>query len=158
MGKTGNYVRFHFLGSKINVDCDCSHEIKRHLLLGRKAMTNIKKPETSLCQQRCVKSKLWFFQYHVWMWELDHKESWVPENWCFSTVVLEKTLESPVGYKEIKPVSPKGNQSVLNSPWKDWCWSWSSNTLATLCEELTYWKRPWSWQRLRARGEGGDRG
>ena len=53
-----------------------------------------------------------FSSSHVWMWELDHKESWVPKNWCFQIVVLEKTLESPLGCKEIKPVNPKGNQ-----PW-----------------------------------------
>ena len=51
------------------------------------------------------------FTFHVWMWELDHKESWVQKNWCFWTVVLEKTLESPLDCKEIKPVNPKGNQS-----------------------------------------------
>ena len=50
---------------------------------------------------------------HVWMWELDHKESWVPKNWCFWTVVLEKTLESPLDCKEIQPVHPKGNQSWI---------------------------------------------
>ena len=54
-----------------------------------------------------------FSSSHVWMWELDHKESWAPKNWCFWTVVLEKTLESPLDYKEIKPVNPKGNQSIL---------------------------------------------
>ena len=54
-----------------------------------------------------------FSSSHVWMWELDHKESWVPKNWCFWTVVLEKTLESPLDYKEIKPVSPKWNQSWI---------------------------------------------
>ena len=53
-----------------------------------------------------------FSSGHVWMWELDHKESWAQKNWCFWTVVLEKTLESPLDYKEIKPVHPKGNQ-----PW-----------------------------------------
>ena len=52
-----------------------------------------------------------FFSSHVWMWELDYKESWVPKNWCFWTVVLEKTLESPLDCKEIQPVNPKGNQS-----------------------------------------------
>ena len=52
-----------------------------------------------------------FSSTHVWMWELDHKESWVPKNWCFWTVVLEKTLKSPLDCKEIKPVHPKGNQS-----------------------------------------------
>ena len=52
-----------------------------------------------------------FSSSHVWIWELDYKESWVLKNWCFWTVVLEKTLESPLDYKEIKPVNPKGNQS-----------------------------------------------
>ena len=54
-----------------------------------------------------------FSSSHVWMWELDRKESWVLKNWCFWTVVLEKTLESPLDSKEIKPVNPKGNQSWL---------------------------------------------
>ena len=73
------------------------------------------------------------------------------------TVVLEKTLESPLDCKEIQPVNPKGNQ-----PWiftvGDWCWSWSSNPLATQCKELTHWKRPWYWERLTAEVERGDRG
>ena len=54
-----------------------------------------------------------FSSSHVWMWELDHKESWKPKNWCFWTVVLGKTLESPVDCKEIQPVHPKGNQSWI---------------------------------------------
>ena len=54
--------------------------------------------------------------------------------------------------------SQSWRKSVLNIHWKDWCWSWNSNTLATLCQELTQWKRPWCWERLRAGGEGGDRG
>ena len=54
-----------------------------------------------------------FFSSHVWMWEMDHKEDWAPKNWCFWTVVLEKTLESPLDCKEIKPVNPKGNQSWI---------------------------------------------
>ena len=62
--------------------------------------------------------------------------------------MLEKTLESPLDCKEIKPVHPKRNQ-VLNIHWKDWCWSLNSNTLATWCEELTYLKRPWCWERLK---------
>ena len=92
------------------------------------------------------------------MWELNYKESWVPKDWCFRIVVLEKTLESPMDSKEIKPVHPKGNEWVLHIHWKDWCWSWSSNTLATWYEVPTYWKRPWCWERLRARDEGVDRG
>ena len=99
-----------------------------------------------------------FSSNHVWMWELDYKKSRVPKNWCFWTVVLEKTLESPLDCKEIQPVHPKGNQLVLNIHWKEWCWSWNFSTLATWCEELTHWKRPWCWERLRARGEGGNRG
>ena len=90
------------------------------------------------------------------MWELDHTESWAPKNWCFWTVVLEKTLESPLNCKEIQPVQPKGNRSWLY--WKDWCWSWNSNTLATSCEELTHWKRLWFWEGLGEGGEGDDRG
>ena len=54
-----------------------------------------------------------FSSIHVWMWELDHKENWAPKNWCFWTVVLEKTLESPLDSKEIKPVNPEGNQSWI---------------------------------------------
>ena len=93
-----------------------------------------------------------FSSSHVWMWELDHKEGWVPKNWCFQNVVLEKTLKSPLDSKEIKRVNPKG--SVLNIHWKDWCWSWSFSPLATWCKEQTHWKRPWCWERLRAGGEG----
>ena len=81
-----------------------------------------------------------FSSSHVWMLELDYKENWVPKNWCFWTVVLEETLESPLDCKEIKPVNPKGNQS--NIPWKDWCWCWNSNAMGTWWEELTYLKRP----------------
>ena len=89
------------------------------------------------------------------MWELDCKESWVPKNWCFWTVLLEKTLQSPLDCKEIPPVHPKGNQSWI---FIDWCWSWSSKYLATWCEELTHWKSPWCWERLKAGGEGDNRG
>ena len=91
------------------------------------------------------------------MWELDYKKSWAPKKWCFWAVVLEKTLESPSNCKEIQPV-PSQRRSVLGVHWKDWCWSWNSNTLATWCEELTQWKRPRCWERLRAGGEGDDRG
>ena len=95
---------------------------------------------------------------HVRMWELSHKESWVSRNWCFWTVVLEKALESPLDCKEIQPVNSKGNQSWIVIGRTDWCWSWSSNTLATWCKELTHWKRPWCWERLKTSGEGENRG
>ena len=97
-----------------------------------------------------------FSSSHLWIWELDHKEGWAPKNWCFQIVVLEKTLESPLDSKEIKPVDSKGNPT-LSIHWKDWCWSWSYNTLATWCEVSTHWKRPWCWGRLRAGGEEGNR-
>ena len=102
---------------------------------------------------RLVKAMV--FPVDVWMWELDYKESWVLKNWCFWTVVLEKTLESPLDCKEIQPVNPKGNQSWIH--WKDGCWSLSSNTLATWFEELTDWKRPWFWEKLKVGGKGGER-
>ena len=89
------------------------------------------------------------------MWELESKESWAPKNWCFWTVVLEKTLESPLDCKEIQPVCFK--ELVLKIHWKDWHWSWNSNTLATWCEELTYYKRPYCWESLKVGGEGDDR-
>ena len=91
-----------------------------------------------------------FSRSHVWMWELDHEEGWVPNNWYFQTVVLEKTFKSLLDRR-------RSNQSILNIHWKDWCWSWSSNTLSTWCEELTHWKRLWYWERLRTGGEGEDR-
>ena len=72
--------------------------------------------------------------------------------------MLEKTLESPLDCKEIQPVHPKGDQSWIFIHWKDWCWSWNFNTLATWCEQLTHWKRPWCWERLEAGGQGDDRG
>ena len=97
-----------------------------------------------------------FSSSHVWMWELDYKESWVPNNWCFWTVVLEKTLES-LGLQE-DSTSQSKRKSVLNIQWKDWCWSWNSNTLATWCKELTPWKRPWCWERLMVGRERDDRG
>ena len=97
-----------------------------------------------------------FSSSHVWMWELDHKERWAPKNWCFWTVVLGKTLESPLDYKEIQTVHPKVNQSWIFIGRTDW--SWRSDTLTTWYEELTHWKRPWCWERLKAGREGDNRG
>ena len=108
---------FIFLGSKITVDGDCSHGIKRHLLLGRKAMINlgnILKKQRSYFANKCPSSQSYDFSDScVWIWELDYKESWAPKNWCFWTVVLEKTLESPLDCKEIQPVHCKENQSWI---------------------------------------------
>ena len=95
---------------------DCSLEIKRLLLLGRKAKTNldsILKSRDIILLTKVKIIKLWFCSGHVYMWELDHKEGWAPKHWCFWTVVLEKTLESPLDCKEIQPVHPKGDQSWI---------------------------------------------
>ena len=104
-------------GSKITADGDCSHEIKRCLLLGRKVMTNLdsilKSRDITLPTKVCLVKTMVFSSSHVWMWELDYKEGWAPKNWCFWTVVLEKILESPLDCKEIHPVHPKGNQSWI---------------------------------------------
>ena len=90
------------------------------------------------------------------VYEVEHKESWVLKNWCFWIVVLEKTLESPLDSRKIKPVNLKEINPDIH--WKDWCWSGNSNASATWCEELTHWERPWCWERLRAGGEEGNRG
>ena len=73
---------------------------RQHIKMQRRYFTN-KGPSSQGCG---------FSSGHVWMWELDYKESWAPKNLCFRTVVLEKTLESPLDCKEINPVHPKGNQ------------------------------------------------
>ena len=151
---------FLFLGSKITADSDWSHEIRRRLLLERKAMTNLqnilKKQRHHFADKGPYSQSYGFSSGHVWMLELNHK-GWALKNLCFLTVVLEKTLESRLDSKEIKPVSFKGNQ-----PWiftgRTGCWSWSSNTLATWPEDLIHWKRPWCWERLKAKGDGDDRG
>ena len=117
MGKQWKQWDFISGGSKITADGDYSHEIKRRLLIGRKAMTN---PEsilksgniTLLTKVHLVKAMV-FPSSHVWMWELDYKESWVLKYWRFWTIVLEKSLESPLDCKEIQPVHPKGNQSWI---------------------------------------------
>ena len=98
-----------------------------------------------------------FSSSHVWMRVLDHKESWTMKNWCFWTMMLEKTLESLLDCKEIQSVHPKGNQS----------WIFTGRTdaeveipidVATWCEELTHLKGPWCWERLKAWGKGDNRG
>ena len=121
---------------------------QKHLLLGRKAVTNLDsifKSRGITLLQKPYRQSNDFFSIHVWMWELDHKEGCVLKNWCFQIVVLEKTLESPLDCKNIKPVN--SNQSILKEINPEYslerCWSWSSNTLANWCEEITHWERPW---------------
>ena len=153
--KVKSVTGFIFLGSKITADSDCSHEIKRHLLLGKRAMTNlnsIKKQRHHFDDKVLYSQSYDFSSSHVWMWELDHKEGWVLKNWCFQIVVLEKTLESPLGSKEIKPVNSKGNQP----------WILLGRTIAKvetpILDGPAHWKRPCCWEGLKANGEEGSRG
>ena len=146
---------FIFLGSKITADGDCSHEIKRRLLRGRKVMTNlgsILKSRDITLPTKVRLGKAMVFPIVMYGWE-----SWTIKNWCFWTVVLEKTLESPLDYKEIQPIHSKGDQP----------WVFFGRTdaeaetpiLWPLCsEELTHLKRSWRWERLKVGGERDDRG
>ena len=152
---------FIILGSKIIADGDCSNEIKRHLLLAKKVMTNLDsilkgRDITLPTKVRLIKSMVFpVVMYGCESWTVKKAECWKID--AFWTMMLERTLESPLDCKEIQPGHPKGDQScvfigrtvveaeipILRPP---------------LCEELTRWKRPWCWERLRAGGEGDDRG
>ena len=129
------------------------------LFLGRKVMTNlddIKKQRHYFANKGLSRQGYGFFSSHVWMWELDYKESWVPKNWWFLNCGVGEDFWESLGLQG-DPTSPSWKSSILGIHWKDWCWSWNSNTLDTWCEELTHLKRPWCWERLRAGEEGDDR-
>ena len=116
MGKQWKQWQTIFWGCKCTADGDCSHEIQRCVLLWRKAMTILDsivkiRDITLLTKVHIVKAMV--FPVIIWMWELDHKESWASKNWCFWTVVLEKTLDSLLDWKEVKLINPKGNQSWI---------------------------------------------
>ena len=153
-------TNFFFLGSKITEAHDCSHKIRRWLLLGRKAMTNLDSVEKQwhYSANKGLSSRGYGLSSgHIQLWELDRKEGRPPKNWCLWTVVLEKTSQSPPDSKELKPVNLKGNEP----------WIFIGRTDAE-AEAPILWppdaksqftgKRPWCWERLKARGEGGDRG
>ena len=139
-------VDFILGGSKFTADGDCSHEIKRCLLLGRKVMTNLdsilKSRDISLPTKVCLVKAMVFpvVMYGCESWTIKKAECWRTdafELWCW--------------------------RRLLRVPWipmniQDWCSSWNSNTLATWCKELTHWKRPWCWERLKAFKDGDDRG
>ena len=142
-------------GSKMTADGDCSHEIKRHLLLERKAMTNL----DSVLKSRDItlSPKVHLVKAMVFLVVMHGCESWTikkAEHWRIHALELgcwRRLLRVPW-------IARRSNQSILkilNIHWKDWCWSWNSNTLATCCEEQ-HWKRPWCWERLKAGGEGWD--
>ena len=149
-----------FLGSKIAVDGNCSHEIKRRLFLGREAMTNLdnilKSRDITLPGKVCIDKAIIFSSSCLWMWELDHREGWALKSWCFWTVVLEKTLESPSDSKEIKPVNPKGNQPWIFIGGTDA----EAKALILWPPDVKSWlvgKDPDGWERLKVGREGDDR-
>ena len=112
-GKSRTVADFIFLGYKITMDSDCRHEIKKALSSWKesydKPRQHIKKQRHYFASKGLYSQSYGFSSSHLWMWELDHKEGWVPENGNFPTVVLEK-IESPLDSKEIKPVNPIWNQ------------------------------------------------
>ena len=150
---------FIFLGSKITSDGDLSHEIKRHLLLGRKAMTNLNsilqsRDITLLTKVNIVKACFPVAMYGCESWTIKkdkHQRIDTFKLWCW-----RRLLRVPWTAK--RPNQSILRKSILNIHCKNWCWSWSFNTLATWCEELTYWKRLPYWERLKAKKERGDRG
>ena len=155
----GTVSDFYFWGSKITADGDCSHEIKRHLLLGRNVMTNLdrilKSRDITLpTKVHLVKAMVFpvvMYAVRIGQWRKLSTE----ELMLLNCGVWEDSWES-LGLQG-DPTSASQRKSVLGVHWKDWCWSWSSNTLAS-CKELTHWKRPKCWEGLGAGGEGDDRG
>ena len=144
-----------FFGSKITADGDCSHEIKRHLLLGRKVITNLdsilKRRDITLpTKVRLVKAMVFLVvMYGCESWSIKkvrHRRIDAFELWCWRRLL------------RVPWTARRSNQSILSVHWKDWCWNWNSNTLANWCEELTHLKRSWCWGRLKAGEEGNDRG
>ena len=118
-GKMKTVTDFIFLDSKIAVDGNCSHGIKT-LVPWKKSYDQPKQQRHHFADKGPYSHSCGFSSSHVWIWELDHEEAWALKSWCFQTVVLDKTLESPLDSK-IKPVHPT-----------DWFWSWNSNTLALM--------------------------
>ena len=132
-GNIGNSDGLYFGGSKITVYGDCNHEIKRCLLLGRKFLTNLKSRDITLI------TKYGFSSSHVWRWELDHNESWALKNWCFWTVVLEKTLENPW-------TARRSNQPILKEIYpgcslEGLMLKLKLQYFGTWCKELTHCKK-----------------
>ena len=160
-GKTMEIVTdFIFLGSKITADGDCSHEVKRRLLLGRKAMINLdsilkSRYITLPTKVRLVKGMVSLVViYGCESWTIKKAESW--RIYVFELQCWTRLLRVPWTTRRSNQSIQK--ESVLNIHRKDWCWSWNSNTLVTWCEELSPWKRSWCWERLKAGGEGDNRG
>ena len=143
-------------GSKITADGDCSGEIKRCLLLGSKVMTNLDsniKKQRRYFANKAPSNQAMVFPVIMYWWE-----SWTIkkderqridafELWCWRRLLRVPSTARISNQSILKKIS-------LSVHWKDWCWSWNSKGLATWCKELTQWKRPWCWERLKAGGEG----
>ena len=137
---------FIFLGSQVAGGVSEATKLK-HLLLGRKTITNLdsilRSRDITLLTKVCIVKAMFFFPTsHLLMWELNDKKYQAPKNWCFQTVVIEKTLESPLDYKEIKLVNPKKRKLIQNTHWKDWCWSWSFNLVHLMQKTWCIGKEP----------------
>ena len=159
LGKSGNTDRVYFLGSKITADGECSHEIKRCLFLGRKAMIKLdsvlKSRDITLPTKVHIVKGMVFpvIMYNV-SWTIKKAEHGRID--AFKLRCLRRLLR-------VLWTARRSSKSILKEinpeySWKDWFWSWSSNLLATWCEEWTHWKRPWCWERLKTKGEGGGGG
>ena len=151
---------FIFLGSKITADGDCSHEIERRLLLGGKALSNL----DSILKSRDITlpTKVHLVKAMVFRVVMYRCENWTIkkaecrrtdafELWCWRRLLRVPWIARRSNQSILKEISPEYSLEGL-------CWSWNSNPLASWCEELTHWKRPWCWERLKVGGEGGNRG
>ena len=153
-GKNRNNDRLYLGDSKITANGDCSHEIKRRLLLGKKVMTNLdnilKKQRYYFANKGLSSQSYGFSSSHVCMWNLDQKaEHWridAFELWCWRRLLRVPWTARRSNQSILKEISPEFSL--------DWCWSWNSKTLATWYEELTHLKRPWCWKRLKQEGKG----
>ena len=151
---------FFFFGSKITADGDCSHESKRRLLLGRKAMTNLdsilkSRDITLLTKVHIVKAMVFpVVMCGCESWTIKNIEHWRADA---SNCGAEEDSWKTFGLQGDQTSQSK-RKSSLNIHWKDWCWGWSPSTLSICCEKPTHWKRPWCWERLKTRGEGDNRG
>ena len=144
MGNSGNSDRLYFGGSKITADSDCSHEIKRRILLGRKVTTNL--DSTLKRRDFTLPTKVRLAKAMVFPVVMYGHESWTIkqaegrsidafELWCWRRLLRVPWTTRRSNQFILKEISPGFH-------WKDWCWSWNSNTLASWCQELNCWKRP----------------
>ena len=116
-----------------------------------KPRQHIKKQRHHFTNKGLHSQSFGFCSSHVWMWELDHKEGWALLN-------CSAGADWRVPWTVRRSCHQSWSKPTLNIHWKDWCWGWSSNSFATWCKEPTHWKRPWCWERLKAKGEEGNRG